>query len=122
MITLRFGIIDGQPKTHGQIARLRGITPERVRRIESKTMSKLRHPSRSEVLAVRDDYGSWVGFIDALFGRHEPSNDDLVLCPQCVKRWFNPRSGVAGGRVRKYCSDVCRQAAYRARRKDRSGQ
>lgn len=117
VITLRFGIIDGQPKTLDQIARIYGITPQRVREIESKTMSKLRHPARSEFLAVKDG-NEWVGVIDALFGRHTPSSDDLVVCSYCHECWFNPHSGVfTGGRSRKYCSDKCRQAAYRARRR-----
>lgn len=50
VMRLRFGIFDGQPKTIDEIGKVYGITRERVRQIESKTMSKLRHPSRSEVL------------------------------------------------------------------------
>ncbi|MDO5724324.1 MAG: RNA polymerase sigma factor [Flaviflexus sp.] len=50
VITMRFGINDGQPKTLDEIGRKYGVTRERIRQIESKTMSKLRHPSRSQVL------------------------------------------------------------------------
>jgi hypothetical protein len=45
------------------------------------------------------------------------SGGDLVLCPQCQQRQFLPESGqFYGGRHRKYCTNACRQAAYRARR------
>jgi len=50
VIALRFGLADGQPKTLDQIGKVYGVTRERIRQIESKTMSKLRHPSRSQVL------------------------------------------------------------------------
>ncbi len=50
VLRLRFGLVDGQPKTLDQIGREIGLTRERVRQIEVKTMSKLRHPSRSQVL------------------------------------------------------------------------
>lgn len=44
------GLEDGQPKTLDDIGRVYGVTRERIRQIESKTMSKLRHPSRSQTL------------------------------------------------------------------------
>ena len=47
---LRFGLIDGRPRTLDEIGRVHGVTRERIRQIETKTMSKLRHPSRSRVL------------------------------------------------------------------------
>ncbi len=50
IVRLRFGLIDGQPRTLDQIGHVYGITRERVRQIETKTMAKLRHPSRSEPL------------------------------------------------------------------------
>jgi len=50
VISLRFGLTDGQPKTLDEIGKVYGVTRERIRQIESKTMSKLRHPSRSQVL------------------------------------------------------------------------
>ena len=52
IIRLRFGLIDGQPRTLDEISRVHGVTRERIRQIETKTMSKLRHPSRS--LPLRD--------------------------------------------------------------------
>ena len=50
VVRLRFGLTDGQPKTLDEIGHVYGVTRERIRQIESKTMSKLRHPSRSQVL------------------------------------------------------------------------
>jgi RNA polymerase primary sigma factor len=50
VIRLRFGLTDGQPHTLDEIGRLHGVTRERVRQIESKTIAKLRHPQRSEDL------------------------------------------------------------------------
>jgi RNA polymerase primary sigma factor len=50
VISMRFGLADGQPKTLSEIGAVYGVTRERIRQIESKTMSKLRHPSRSRVL------------------------------------------------------------------------
>jgi RNA polymerase primary sigma factor len=50
VIQLRFGLADGQPRTLDEIGQVYGLTRERIRQIESKTMSKLRHPSRSQVL------------------------------------------------------------------------
>ena len=47
---LASGLTDGQPKTLDEIGKVYGVTRERIRQIESKTMSKLRHPSRSQVL------------------------------------------------------------------------
>jgi RNA polymerase sigma factor (sigma-70 family) len=50
VVSMRFGLTDGQPKTLDEIGKVYGVTRERIRQIESKTMSKLRHPSRSKVL------------------------------------------------------------------------
>jgi RNA polymerase primary sigma factor len=50
VIRLRFGLTDGRPRTLDEIGQVYGVTRERIRQIESKTMSKLRHPSRSEIL------------------------------------------------------------------------
>jgi RNA polymerase primary sigma factor len=49
-VSMRFGLTDGQPSTLDQIGKVYGVTSERIRQIESKTMSKLRHPSRSQML------------------------------------------------------------------------
>jgi RNA polymerase primary sigma factor len=50
VVSMRFGLTDGQPKTLDEIGKVYGVTRERIRQIESTTMSKLRHPSRSQVL------------------------------------------------------------------------
>jgi RNA polymerase primary sigma factor len=50
VVSMRFGLTDGQPKTLEEIGKVYGVTRERIRQIESKTMSKLRHPSRSRML------------------------------------------------------------------------
>jgi len=50
VVSMRFGLTDGQPKTLDEIGKVYGVTRERIRQIESKTMSKLRHPSRSQTL------------------------------------------------------------------------
>ena len=50
VVSMRFGLTDGQPKTLEEIGKVYGVTRERIRQIESKTMSKLRHPSRSNLL------------------------------------------------------------------------
>ncbi len=50
VIKMRYGLEDGQPKTLDDIGHVYGVTRERIRQIESKTMAKLRHPSRSQTL------------------------------------------------------------------------
>jgi RNA polymerase primary sigma factor len=50
IVRLRFGLTDGQPHTLNQVGEVYGITRERIRQIETKTMAKLRHPSRSQAL------------------------------------------------------------------------
>ncbi|MFY4659563.1 RNA polymerase sigma factor [Scardovia wiggsiae] len=50
VIRMRYGLEDGQPKTLDDIGHVYGVTRERIRQIESKTMAKLRHPARSQTL------------------------------------------------------------------------
>jgi RNA polymerase primary sigma factor len=55
VLSMRFGLTDGQPKTLAEIGKVYGVTRERIRQIETKAMTKLRHPSRSN--ALRDYLG-----------------------------------------------------------------
>jgi Sigma-70, region 4 len=57
VVSMRFGLADGQPKTLDEIGKVYGVTRERIRQIESKTMCKLRHPSRSKLLRDYLDRG-----------------------------------------------------------------
>jgi RNA polymerase primary sigma factor len=50
IVSMRFGLTDGQPKTLDQIGKVYGVSRERIRQIEARTMSKLRHPARSQEL------------------------------------------------------------------------
>jgi RNA polymerase primary sigma factor len=50
VVSMRFGLADGQPKTLDEIGKVYGVTRERIRQIECKAMAKLRHPSRSNIL------------------------------------------------------------------------
>ena len=50
IIQLRFGLMDGHPRTLEEVGREFGVTRERIRQIESKTLAKLRHPSRAQML------------------------------------------------------------------------
>ena len=51
VVRLRFGLDDGQARTLEEVGREFGVTRERIRQIESKTLAKLRHPHRSQKLA-----------------------------------------------------------------------
>ena len=50
IVQLRFGLTDGRPHTLDEISHVHGVTRERIRQIEARTMSKLRHPSHSQAL------------------------------------------------------------------------
>jgi RNA polymerase primary sigma factor len=50
IVRLRFGLVDGQPRTLEEIGQVYGVSRERIRQIESRTMAKLRHPTHSQVL------------------------------------------------------------------------
>jgi hypothetical protein len=141
VIALRFGLLDGQPKTLDEIGRVYGVSRERIRRIESKTMTKLRHRSRSQVLLPLEDYVQMPEHIRERMMRQireqfgEPigsvGQDPLIYCDkhgwtdpdyasrQVCKCCPCPVGPVWQGRPRAYCSDACRQTAYRARQKER---
>jgi hypothetical protein len=134
VISLRFGMTDGEPKTLDEIGKLYGVTRDRIRQIESKVLSKLRHQSR-RILVL--DYVGTEGaaplrrltddesrkqvqkYIDeyiARLQRDQESFDKLPQCPKCPRKvpWSEQ------GRPRIYCSARCRQAAYRDRRAARA--
>lgn len=105
------------------IAQELGLTIHRVLQISSKTMSKLRHRSRSEVLADYDLGGGGNGPLSApsrkvkeIAGTY--GENALIPCAYepCRMRFLGRPPGQVG-RPRKYCSDACRQNACRARRR-----
>jgi Sigma-70, region 4 len=117
---MRWGLLDGQPKTLDEVGRHFDVSRDRIRRIEQRALEKLRQEVSDSPLLVIDD-GQVVGFVDVRRSGDSPSpisrEANLILCPQCQQRQFLPESGqFYGGRPRKYCSARCRQAAYRARR------
>ena len=85
VVSMRFGLTDGQPKTLGEIGKVHGVTRERIRQIESTTMSKLHRPSRSKVLR---DYLN-------LTGGRQPR--DVTSDPRPPGSWTHrmPKSGTA---------------------------
>jgi RNA polymerase primary sigma factor len=50
IVRLRYGFVDGRPRTLDEVGSLYGVTRERIHQIEAKTMTKLRHPARSRLL------------------------------------------------------------------------
>jgi len=120
IISLRFGLTDGRPKTQKVVGKVYGISTDSVRKLESKVMSKLRHQSRSNVLGVWDG-GQLIDFVSApTFTGELISNfeSQLAYCVQCKEvPLMNNENISKGGRKRKYCSDLCRQKAYRNRKR-----
>ena len=120
VLAMRWGLKDGQPKTLDEVGRAYDVSRERIRKIERRGLEKLRQRVSSSPLLVMDG-GHVVGFVDVVRAGASPSpigpEGKLVWCPQCHQRQFLPEIGLStGGRRRKYCSNACRQAAYRARR------
>jgi Sigma-70, region 4 len=127
VISMRFGLADGQPKTLDEIGKAYGMTRERIRQIERKTLSKLRHPKRSMLLReyLDFDYGP---FQEEDHGPADPAARGLVYCEKhgwgegpsspgltcacCICSVKAPEAG----RPQEYCSNACKQAAYRRRR------
>jgi hypothetical protein len=133
IIRLRFGLQDGQPRTLNEIGLMYGVTIERVRQIESKTMSKLRDSKRSPLLRdfLGEDLLPVPEQVRARILGQPVESLPLVFCDR--HGWFDPGPGPrrssrtcehcpclmlegGTGRVRRYCSDACRQAAYRHRK------
>ena len=92
VVSMRFGLTDGQPKTLDEIGKVYGVTRERIRQIESKTMLKLRHPSRSQVL--RDYLGlTWKApAFRAACRRASATTSGNRPCTADVSRSTMPRS------------------------------
>ncbi|GAA0948621.1 hypothetical protein GCM10009554_46420 [Kribbella koreensis] len=141
VVTMRFGLASARPRTQEEIGRVYGVTCVRIRQIESKTMSKLRSGAEGKVLFSPEDFGRMPEHIreramrrvreeldlgsagqDPLVycDRHgwtDPDYSSLQVCKSCPCR---TTATVWNGRPRDYCSDACRQAAYRARQKERN--
>jgi hypothetical protein len=120
VLRLYWGLDDGIPKTLDEVSKMQGVTRERIRRIEGKALSKLRHPSRGEALRVWDKDMHPIDVIDVRRKHHRTLTRQqleaigVVWCAYCHQRPFN---SITGDRRRAYCSDKCRQAAYRERRR-----
>lgn len=128
VIAMRFGLADGLPKTLDEVGKVYGVSRERIQQIENKVMSLLRHKSRTTVLR------------DYLDNEHYPTDWDELSslslaerglihcekhgwCEMPSSRWTTceycpcPVFIEGGtGRPQRYCSDACKQVAYRRRR------
>jgi DNA-binding CsgD family transcriptional regulator len=128
VITMRFGLGDDQPKTLGEIGKALGLTRERVRQIESRSMSKLRHKTRSGPLQEYLDIEHFQIQEDNELGG--PAERGLI---HCEKHGWSEKPSLPGptcaccacpvevpytGRPQKYCSNSCKQEAYRRRQRD----
>jgi hypothetical protein len=122
VIAMRFGLTNGGPMTLNEIGKVYGVTAAHVRQLEGWAISKLNHPSRRGGLVVHD--GEKLQVIDVrrrvvsdYAEAASRGRDRIVWCSHCGEHRFSSRSlSSTGGRPRKYCSNKCRQAAYRARR------
>jgi hypothetical protein len=119
----QWGIVPNGPMTLYEIGQVLGLPRELLTQIEERAMRKLRHPSRSKVLMANDHNGKPLDFIDVARKHRATTRDlfiyerwkaNLISCAHCGKQDFATRGN--GGRPRRYCSNKCRQAAYRARR------
>ncbi|MFC0436483.1 sigma factor-like helix-turn-helix DNA-binding protein [Kutzneria buriramensis] len=140
VIALLYGLRDGLARSRADVAASLDLTRDEVRQIESRAMSSLRHPTRAQVVRDYLDGPGHVLVPDAvraqLLGRPEPHwttghcdrhgawravITSLVTCAVCPCP-LTPQGPVTTrstikefGRPRRYCSDACRQAAYRQR-------
>ncbi|MEU7206107.1 hypothetical protein [Streptomyces sp. NPDC045470] len=104
-----------------EAARRLRLTEPDAQRLFSAAFARLRHPSRSQLIAGELD-GDFVTRSAELRRWVESAAETLlVVCPSCLRR-FLPESIllVTGGRPQRYCSNACRQRAYRRRRKEPS--
>ncbi|MDP9848146.1 sigma factor-like helix-turn-helix DNA-binding protein [Streptosporangium lutulentum] len=122
-VCMAFGITTDPPMSLREIGRLYGVSNNEIWRILKKAFDTLSHPSRSSVLRVMEE-GEAVDIIDvwrmpktSAVGVTVPQATDIIWCSHCRERRFaSANLAFGGGRPRKYCSNRCRQAAYRARR------
>lgn len=127
VIRLRYGLEDSIPRTHAEIGRIFNIPIAHVRKIESKALSKMRHPSWSIMLTGYDEATPVPAVLDRLRQRRAaiarcarhgwiewPFGEEGLICEQCVCPL--PESA-STGRPSRYCSNACRQADYRQRRR-----
>jgi hypothetical protein len=126
VLRMTFGLADGRPRSQSEIATFYGVSTERIRQIQAKTTSKLRHESRSGILRYYLDGNSFPALdrirIHNLAGRGlvqcprhgwvDRSSERICPCCPCPLREPTER----GGRRQLYCSGACRQMAHRQRR------
>ena len=128
IVRLRIGLLDDEPLTYDEIGQIYGVTRERARWIESKAISRLRHPARSQVLRdyLDEDIAQLPDHVRArILGQAAPA--PMAHCER--HGWFrtSPARPTCGscpcplpaqwtGRPASYCSPACRQAAYRRRK------
>ena len=108
ILEMRFGMADGERKTLEEVGREFGVTRERIRQIEMKALCRLKHPSRRRQLVV-DTGASYINVRRMVFPQTPTSG--AAQCGSCQE----PLQRSPLGRPRKFCSDRCRQAAYRLR-------
>jgi hypothetical protein len=144
VIQLRFGLHDGSPRTRDEISLVYAVTRERIRQIEDKTLDKIRDPERLELLADAraafsvEDFTALPDHVRAralqrpverpqietrFCERHGAWHvilpySDARPCGWCTCLVDGPTN--TGGRPRSFCSDACKQAAYRHRQKPAS--
>lgn len=134
VIQMRFGLLDGEPKTYNEIGAVYGVTRELVGRITTDVMSKLRQPNRLASLAafLDEDIAALPEHVRArALGRPPGAQPQPVRCDR--HGWFVPHQAPQEvprtcpscpcpvlwgyGRPSTYCSNACRQAAYRRRKR-----
>ncbi|WP_196425315.1 sigma factor-like helix-turn-helix DNA-binding protein [Amycolatopsis camponoti] len=136
LVTLRYGLRDGAPRSRAETAALLGLSAAQVTRLEEEAFRLMRHPSRSQHL--RDYVDSDVAVVPdtvraGIMGKADAPTlgrcarhgyfelaTGSALCSICPCPITAARSAASHlGRPRDYCSNACRQASYRRRRQAR---